>query len=102
MDNLWEMMRSANTFVSLNRFESCLNVVLGVRACGCPLAVSDIPTYRELLLDERSALFADPHDAAQAGANHGAPCSAARRVRAPRRDDFGRRRGVRRAGPTCG
>jgi glycosyltransferase involved in cell wall biosynthesis len=67
VDNLWELMRGADAFVSLSRFEGCPNVVLEAMACGCPLVVSDIPAHRELL-DERSARFADPDDTARAAA----------------------------------
>lgn len=64
VDNLWALMRRADAFVSLSRFEGCPNVVLEAMACGCPLVVSDIPAHRELL-DERSARFADPDDTAR-------------------------------------
>jgi glycosyltransferase involved in cell wall biosynthesis len=67
VDDLWDLMRGADAFVSLSRFEGCPNVVLEAMACGCPLVVSDIPAHRELL-DERSARFADPDDAAKAAA----------------------------------
>jgi glycosyltransferase involved in cell wall biosynthesis len=67
VDNLWELMRGADAFVSLSRFEGCPNVVLEAMACGCPLVVSDIPAHRELL-DERSARFADPEETEQAAA----------------------------------
>ncbi|HEX8149325.1 MAG TPA: glycosyltransferase [Pyrinomonadaceae bacterium] len=67
VDNLWELMRGADAFVSLSRFEGCPNVVLEAMACGCPLVVSDIPAHRELL-DERSARFADAEDTARAAA----------------------------------
>ncbi len=59
VDNLCDWMKRADAFVSLSRFEGCPNVVLEAMACGCPLVVSDIPAHREIL-DERSALFADP------------------------------------------
>ncbi|HEX7317696.1 MAG TPA: glycosyltransferase [Pyrinomonadaceae bacterium] len=67
VDDLWDLMRRADAFVSLSRFEGCPNVVLEAMACGCPLVVSDIPAHRELL-DERSARFADPDDTAKAAA----------------------------------
>lgn len=61
VSNLWDLMKRADALVSLSRFEGCPNVVLEAMACGCPLIVSDIPAHREIL-DERSALFADPED----------------------------------------
>lgn len=67
VDDLWDLMRRADAFVSLSRFEGCPNVVLEAMACGCPLVVSDIPAHRELL-DESSARFADPDDTAKAAA----------------------------------
>jgi glycosyltransferase involved in cell wall biosynthesis len=67
VDNLWDLMKRADAFVSLSRFEGCPNVVLEAMACGCPLVVSDIPAHREIL-DEHSALFADPDDADEAAA----------------------------------
>jgi glycosyltransferase involved in cell wall biosynthesis len=67
VDNLWGLMRRADAFVSLSRFEGCPNVVLEAMACGCPVVVSDIPAHRELL-DGRSARFAEPDDTAKAAA----------------------------------
>jgi glycosyltransferase involved in cell wall biosynthesis len=67
VDNLRELMSSADAFVSLSRFEGCPNVVLEAMAYGCPVVVSDIPAHREML-DERSARFADPDDTAKAAA----------------------------------
>jgi len=67
VENLWDLMKRANALVSLSRFEGRPNVVLEAMACGCPLVVSDIPAHREIL-DERSALFADPDDPAAAAA----------------------------------
>lgn len=67
VENLWELMRRADAFVTLSRFEGCPNVVLEAMACGCPLVVSDIPAHRELL-DEGSARFAGPDDVVRAAA----------------------------------
>jgi glycosyltransferase involved in cell wall biosynthesis len=68
VDNLWELMKRANAFVSLSRCEGCPNVVLEAMACECPLIVSDIPAHREMLA-EKEALFVkldDPEAAARA------------------------------------
>jgi len=68
VDNLWELMKRANAFVSLSRCEGCPNVVLEAMACECPLIVSDIPAHREML-NEKEALFVnldDPEAAARA------------------------------------
>ncbi|HKQ52025.1 MAG TPA: glycosyltransferase, partial [Pyrinomonadaceae bacterium] len=65
VSNLWHLMKRADAFVSLSRFEGCPNVVLEAAACGSPLIVSDIPAHRELF-DGRGALFVDPDDAAGA------------------------------------
>ena len=68
VDNLWDLMKRADVFVTLSRVEGCPNVVLEAMACGCPLVVSDIPAHRELL-DERSARFVDADDTARAAAD---------------------------------
>lgn len=57
-DKLWCWMRRASVFVSVSRFEGNPNVVLEAMAIGCPLVVSDIPEYREIL-DETSAQLCD-------------------------------------------
>jgi len=62
VSNLWSRLKSATMLVSPSRFEGSPNIVLEAMACRCPLVVSDIPAHREIL-DERSALFADPNDA---------------------------------------
>jgi glycosyltransferase involved in cell wall biosynthesis len=62
--NLWSLMKRADAFALLSRFEGRPNVVLEAMACGCPLVVSDIPAHREIL-DERSACFADPDEPAE-------------------------------------
>jgi glycosyltransferase involved in cell wall biosynthesis len=54
--NLWSLMKRADAFAFLSKFEGCPNVVLEAAACGCPLVVSDIPAHREIL-DDRSACF---------------------------------------------
>jgi glycosyltransferase involved in cell wall biosynthesis len=61
VNNLWDLMKRADAFVSMSRCEGRPNVVLEAMACGCPLVVSDIPAHREIL-DERTALFAGPDD----------------------------------------
>jgi glycosyltransferase involved in cell wall biosynthesis len=62
--NLWALMKRADAFAFLSRFEGCPNVVLEAMACGCPLIVSDIPAHREIL-DDASALFANPDEPAE-------------------------------------
>jgi glycosyltransferase involved in cell wall biosynthesis len=62
--NLWSLMKRADAFALLSRFEGRPNVVLEAMACGCPLIVSDIPAHREILND-RSACFADPDEPAE-------------------------------------
>lgn len=63
VSNLWSLMKRADAFVSLSRYEGCPNVVMEAMACGCPLVVSDIPAHREIL-DDRSAVFVDPDEPA--------------------------------------
>ena len=55
--NLYSLMKAADVFVSVSRFEGQPNAVMEAMACGCPLVVSDIPEHREFL-DERSAFLA--------------------------------------------
>ncbi len=61
---VWEVLKSADVFVSLSAYEGCPNAVLEAMACECPLVVSDIPAHREIL-DEKSALFVDPSNTEQ-------------------------------------
>jgi glycosyltransferase involved in cell wall biosynthesis len=67
VDNLWNLMKRADAFVSMSRCEGRPNVVLEAMACGCPLVVSDIPAHREIL-DGRTALFAGPDEPAETAA----------------------------------
>lgn len=64
VSNIWTLMKGADAFVSLSRFEGCPNVVIEAMACGCPLVVSDIPAHREIL-DGKAASFVDPDDPAE-------------------------------------
>jgi glycosyltransferase involved in cell wall biosynthesis len=65
--NLWSLMKCADAFAFLSRFEGCPNVVLEAAACACPLVVSDIPAHREIL-DDRSACFVNPDAPAEIAA----------------------------------
>ncbi len=65
VSNVWTLMKGADAFVSLSRFEGCPNVVIEAMACGCPLVLSDIPAHREIL-DGKAASFVDPDDPAEA------------------------------------
>jgi glycosyltransferase involved in cell wall biosynthesis len=62
LTNLWAWMKRANVFVSPSFFEGHPNTVLEAAANRCPLVISDIRAHREFL-DERSALFVNPHEA---------------------------------------
>lgn len=57
-DDIWQLMKAADVFVSLSRFEGQPNVVLEAAACDCALVVSDIPEHREFL-DDAQACFVD-------------------------------------------
>ena len=65
VSNLWTLMKSADAFASLSRFEGCPNVVMEAMACGCPLVLSDIPAHREIL-NNGAAWFVNPDDPAEA------------------------------------
>ncbi|HEX6715717.1 MAG TPA: glycosyltransferase [Pyrinomonadaceae bacterium] len=65
VSNIWTLMKGADAFVSLSRFEGCPNVVIEAMACGCPLVLSDIPAHREIL-DGTAASFVNPDDATDA------------------------------------
>jgi glycosyltransferase involved in cell wall biosynthesis len=56
----------AGIFVSLAAYEPFGLAVLEAALCGCPLVLSDIPTFRELW--DEAAVFCPPHDAAAAHA----------------------------------
>ncbi len=62
-DTVWRLMKRADVFVSASWLEGHPNAVIEAAAAGCPLVVSDIPQHRAFL-DERSATFAPPSDAA--------------------------------------
>jgi glycosyltransferase involved in cell wall biosynthesis len=57
--DIFELMATANVFVSPSFFEGHPNAVLEAAACGCPIVASDIPAHREFL-DETTAVFVDP------------------------------------------
>jgi glycosyltransferase involved in cell wall biosynthesis len=59
--NVWALMKRADVFVSLSKFEGCPNAVLEAMASGCPLVVSDILAHREIV-DERTACLVSPLD----------------------------------------
>jgi glycosyltransferase involved in cell wall biosynthesis len=58
---IWGVLKRANVFVSISRFEGRPNAVLEAMACGCPLVVSDIAAHREFL-DEDAALLVDRYE----------------------------------------
>lgn len=66
VSHIWTLMKGADAFVSLSRFEGCPNVVIEAMACGCPLVLSDIPAHREVL-NGYGASFVDPDNPTEAG-----------------------------------
>ncbi|MEP6763879.1 MAG: glycosyltransferase [Gemmatimonadaceae bacterium] len=60
-DDIFGLMRAASVCVALSRFEGNPNVALEAMAAGCPLVVSDIAGYRQLL-DDATALFVPVSD----------------------------------------
>jgi glycosyltransferase involved in cell wall biosynthesis len=61
------LMKRADAYVSVSRFEGRPNTVLEAVACGCPVIVSDIAAHREILDDEMAA-FVSPDSPAQIAA----------------------------------
>ena len=61
-DDVFALMRVASVCVAISRFEGNPNVVLEAMAAGCPLIVSDIAAYRQLL-DKECAIFVPVNDA---------------------------------------
>ena len=59
-DHLPYLYRATNVFVFLSIHEGFGLPVIEAAACGCPLIVSDIPTFREIL--RNAAFFVNPHD----------------------------------------
>ena len=59
VNNIWGLMKRADLFISLSRYEGLPNAVLEAIACGCPLILSDIPSHRAFLSEEK-AFFVDP------------------------------------------
>ena len=55
---VYSWMKRADVMVSASLFEGYPNVILEAAACGCPLVVSDIAAYRDLL-SERTAVLVD-------------------------------------------
>lgn len=55
------LMKRAQLCLAISKFEGSPNVVIEAMAAGCPLVVSDIPAYRQLL-DDSSALFVPLND----------------------------------------
>jgi glycosyltransferase involved in cell wall biosynthesis len=55
------VVRYADAFVSISRFEGFPNAVQEAMMCGTPLVVSDIPSHREFL-DETAARLVDGDD----------------------------------------
>jgi glycosyltransferase involved in cell wall biosynthesis len=67
VENPWALMKRADVFAFVSRFEGSPCVVMEAMACGCPLVVSDIPSHREIL-DDRSACFVNPEEPAEIAA----------------------------------
>ena len=60
-DDIFGLMRTAGVCVAISRFEGNPNVALEAMAAGCPLVVSNIAGYRQLL-DDTTALFVETGD----------------------------------------
>jgi glycosyltransferase involved in cell wall biosynthesis len=56
--NIWGLMKRADLFISVSAFEGLPNAVLEAIACDCPLILSNIPSHRDFLNDEK-AVFVD-------------------------------------------
>jgi glycosyltransferase involved in cell wall biosynthesis len=67
VEDLWPLMKRADAIVSVGLFEGHPNAVLEAMASGRPLVLSDIAAHRAVL-DDRSAFWVDPRDAANIAA----------------------------------
>ena len=56
-DDVWSWLKRADALISTSDFEGRPNAVLEAMACGCPLAITDIPAHREIADDETAALY---------------------------------------------
>ena len=61
--NAWSWMREACAVVAVSHFEGDPNVAMEAAACGCPLVLSDIKAYRDVL-GNGAAEFVDKDDPA--------------------------------------
>lgn len=59
VSDLPALLKAADVFVSVSRFEGQPNAVMEAMACGCPTVASDIPEHREFL-NEKATFFAHP------------------------------------------
>ena len=57
-------MKLAGVLVSTSRYEGRPNVIAEAMACGCPLALSDIPEHRELVPKDAALFFSADEEAA--------------------------------------
>jgi glycosyltransferase involved in cell wall biosynthesis len=67
LSDVASVMRRADVFVSISRFEGLPNAVQEAMVCQAPLVVSDIPAHREFL-DEAAAMLVTGDDAGKVAA----------------------------------
>lgn len=61
-DILAKDMQQADALVLYSRYETFGCVVIEANACGIPAILSDLPVFREYIIDNKTGLFAKPND----------------------------------------